>query len=608
MCGIVGYIGDREATPLLLEGLKRLEYRGYDSAGVAVMNGQGVETRKAAGKISRLEAALSADPIAGDTGIAHTRWATHGAPNQCNAHPHSDCKGHIAVVHNGIIENSTTLRAHLTELGHKFVSETDTEVIAHLIEEAFDGNLEDAVIEALWQIEGTYGIAVVSSEDKNKVVAARKGSPLLIGLGDKEYFVASDASAILAHTREVVYLDDGELAVLTRDGYRVIDLRAVNQDKKVSKIDWDLSQIERGGFDHFMLKEIFEQPETIENCMRGRLLPDEGTSKLGGLNMSDEELLKIDNIVITACGTSWHSALIAEHMMEELTRIPVEVEYASEFRYRNPIVNDRTLCIVISQSGETADTLAAMREAKKRGARTYGVVNVVGSTIARETDGGIYVHAGPEIGVASTKAFTSQVVALALFTLKLARLKDLSLVRGKEIIEALYALPAQVKQILDRHEEIENLAEEFKRAQNFLYLGRGYNFPTALEGALKLKEISYIHAEGYPAAEMKHGPIALIDEMMPAVFIAPHDSVFDKIVSNVQEVKARKGRVIAITSREEPSLAELLDYEFRVPETIDMLAPILACVPLQLLAYYIAVKRGSNVDQPRNLAKSVTVE
>jgi glutamine---fructose-6-phosphate transaminase (isomerizing) len=608
MCGIVGYIGYREATPLLLEGLKRLEYRGYDSAGVAVMNGQGVDTRKEAGKISRLEAALAAKPIAGDTGIAHTRWATHGAPNQCNAHPQLDCKGHVAVVHNGIIENSTTLRAHLTEIGHEFTSETDTEVIAHLIEEAFDGNLEDAVIEALWQIEGTYGIAVVSSEDKNKIVAARKGSPLLIGLGEGEYFVASDASAILAHTREVVYLDDGELAVLTHDGYRVIDLRAVKQDKKVSKIDWDLSQIERGGFDHFMLKEIFEQPETIENCMRGRLLPEEGTSKLGGLDMTDDELLKIDNIVITACGTSWHSALIAEHMLEELTRIPVEVEYASEFRYRNPIVNDRTLCIVISQSGETADTLAAMREAKKRGARTYGVVNVVGSTIARETDGGIYVHAGPEIGVASTKAFTSQVVALALFTLKVARLKDLSLVRGKEIIEALHALPAQVQQILDRAEEIEGLAEEFKRAQNFLYLGRGYNFPTALEGALKLKEISYIHAEGYPAAEMKHGPIALIDEMMPAVFIAPHDSVFDKIVSNVQEVKARKGRVIAVTSREEPSLAELLDYEFRVPETIDMLAPILACVPLQLLAYYIAVKRGSNVDQPRNLAKSVTVE
>jgi glucosamine--fructose-6-phosphate aminotransferase (isomerizing) len=608
MCGIVGYIGEKSATPLLIEGLKRLEYRGYDSAGVAIMNGAGVETRKEAGKISRLESVLANSPVEGNMGIAHTRWATHGVPNQCNAHPQTDCKNHIAVVHNGIIENSTTLKAHLVELGHKFTSDTDTEVIAHLIEEAFDGNLEDAVIEALWQIEGTYGIAVISSDDRNKIVAARKGSPLLIGLGDGEYYVASDASAILAHTREVVYLDDGELAVLTRDGYRVINLRAQTTEKKVSKIDWDLSQIERGGFDHFMLKEIFEQPETIENCMRGRLLLDEGTSKLGGLNMSDDALLKIDNIVITACGTSWHSALIGEHMLEELTRVPVEVEYASEFRYRNPIVNERTLCIVISQSGETADTLAAMREAKNRGARTYGVVNVVGSTIARETDGGIYVHAGPEIGVASTKAFTSQVVALALFTLKLARLKDVSVVKGRQIIEALQALPGQVKQILDRAEEIEALAEEFKRAQNFLYLGRGYNFPTALEGALKLKEISYIHAEGYPAAEMKHGPIALIDEMMPAVFIAPHDSVFDKVVSNVQEVKARKGRVIAITSRDEPALAGKLDYEIRVPETIDMLAPVLAVVPLQLLAYYIAVKRGSNVDQPRNLAKSVTVE
>ena len=608
MCGIVGYIGDRGASPLLLDGLKRLEYRGYDSAGIAVLNGHGVEMRKAAGKISRLEAALASSPIEGNLGIAHTRWATHGAPTECNAHPHMDCKGNIAVVHNGIIENSTTLKAQLIERGHKFVSETDTEVLAHLIEEAFDGNLEDAVIEALWQVEGTYGIAVVSGQDKNKIVAARKGSPLLIGLGDGEYYVASDASAILAQTREVVYLDDGDLAVLTRDGYRVIDLRAKELDRSVHKIEWDLHQIERGGFDHFMLKEIFEQPETIENCMRGRLLDDEGTSKLGGLNMTDEELLKFDNIIITACGTSWHSALIGEHMMEELTRIPVEVEYASEFRYRNPIVNDRTLCIVISQSGETADTLAAMREAKNRGARTYGVVNVVGSTIARESNGGIYVHAGPEIGVASTKAFTSQVVALALLTLKIGRLKGVSVVKGKEIIEALRALPGQVKQILDRASEIEELAEEFKRAQNFLYLGRGYNFPTALEGALKLKEISYIHAEGYPAAEMKHGPIALIDEMMPVVFIAPHDSVFDKVVSNVQEVKARKGRVIAITSRDEPALEGKVDYDFRIPETIDMLTPVLACIPLQLLAYYIAVKRGSNVDQPRNLAKSVTVE
>jgi glucosamine--fructose-6-phosphate aminotransferase (isomerizing) len=598
----------RGATPLLLEGLKRMEYRGYDSAGVAVMNGGGVETRKAAGKISELERALAASPVAGDMGIGHTRWATHGVPNECNAHPHVDCKGDIAVVHNGIIENSGTLKQGLEARGHRFTSDTDTEVIAHLIEEAFDGNLEDAVIEALWQIEGTYGIAVVSSKDKDKIVAARKGSPLLIGLGDGEYYVASDVSAILAQTREVIYLDDGDVAVLTRDGYTILNQRAQKLDRRVSKIDWDLDQIERGGFAHFMLKEIFEQPATVENCMRGRLLPDQGTSKLGGLNMTDEELLKFDNILITACGTSWHSALIGEHMLESLARIPVEVEYASEFRYRNPIVTDKTLCIVISQSGETADTLAAMREAKSRGARTYGIVNVVGSTIARESDGGIYVHAGPEIGVASTKAFTSQVIALLLFTLKLARLRNLSMVDGKEIIEEMQKLPSKIQNILDRAPEIEKIAEEFKNAQNFLYLGRGYSFPTALEGALKLKEISYIHAEGYPAAEMKHGPIALIDEKMPVVFITPHDSVFEKVVSNVQEVKARGGRVIAITTREEEMLAGKLDYEFRIPETKDMLTPVLASVPLQLLAYYIAVKRGANVDQPRNLAKSVTVE
>jgi glucosamine--fructose-6-phosphate aminotransferase (isomerizing) len=608
MCGIIGYIGMRGATPLLLEGLKRMEYRGYDSAGVAVMNGSGVETRKAAGKISQLERALATKPVEGDTGIGHTRWATHGVPNECNAHPHVDCKGDIAVVHNGIIENSGTLKKGLEARGHEFASDTDTEVIAHLIEEAFDENLEDAVIEALWQIEGTYGIAVVSSKDKNKIVAARKGSPLLIGLGDGEYYVASDVSAILAQTREVVYLDDGDVAVLTRDGYTILNQRAQQLERGVSKIDWDLDQIERGGFDHFMLKEIFEQPATVENAMRGRLLPDQGTSKLGGLNMTDEEMLKFDNILITACGTSWHSALIGEHMLESLARIPVEVEYASEFRYRNPVVTDKTLCIVISQSGETADTLAAMREAKSRGARTYGIVNVVGSTIARESDGGIYVHAGPEIGVASTKAFTSQVIALLLFTLKLARLRNLSMVDGKEIIEELQKLPKKIQSVLDRADEVEKIAEDFKNAQNFLYLGRGYSFPTALEGALKLKEISYIHAEGYPAAEMKHGPIALIDEKMPVVFVTPHDSVFDKVVSNVQEVKARGGRVIAITTRDEEALEGKLDYEFRIPETKDMLTPVLASIPLQLLAYYIAVKRGANVDQPRNLAKSVTVE
>ena len=608
MCGIVGYVGPREATPLLLEGLKRLEYRGYDSAGVAVMNGKGLETRRAPGKIVKLEQMLNARPVHGTLGIAHTRWATHGAPTEMNAHPHTSTDGTIAVVHNGIIENATALRARLEGNGYVFTSETDTETLAHLIQDMYAGNLEEAVIRALEMVEGTYGIAVVCSKEPDKIVAARKGSPLLVGLGDGEYFIASDASAILSHTREVIYLDDGDLAVLDRTGYKIIDMSATHLDRKVTKIDWDLGQIERGGFAHFMLKEIFEQPTTVENTMRGRLIMEDGTAKLGGLNLSDEELHKFDNIVITACGTSWHSALIGEHMLEELTRIPVEVEYASEFRYRNPIVNERTLCIVMSQSGETADTLAAMREAKRRGARTLGIVNQVGSTIAREADGGIYIHAGPEIGVASTKAFTSQVVALSLLTLKLGRLRDMSILEGRKLVEALQTLPGQIQNILDRADEIEQLAEEFKRAQNFLYLGRGYNFPAALEGALKLKEISYIHAEGYPAAEMKHGPIALIDEMMPVVCIAPHDTIFDKIVSNVQEVKARKGKVIAITSQAEPSLVGKIDYEFRIPQTLEMLSPILASVPLQLLAYYIAVKRGSNVDQPRNLAKSVTVE
>ena len=593
---------------MLLDGLKRLEYRGYDSAGVAIMNGTGVETRRAAGKIARLEAAIAKDPPLGTLGIAHTRWATHGPPTETNAHPHASQNGKIAVVHNGIIENATALKAGLEARGYVFKSDTDTEVLAHLIEVAYAGNLEAAVIEALRQCDGTYGLAAITSDEKDKIVAARKGSPLLIGVGEGEYFIASDASAILAHTRNVVYLDDGDIAVVTRDGYKVLDLDSAIRDKPVTRIEWDLQQIERGGYPHFMLKEIFEQPTTVENTMRGRLILEEGFSKLGGLNISKEDLLKVDNIIITACGTSWHSALIGEMMIEELCRIPVEVEYASEFRYRNPIVTPTTLCIVISQSGETADTLAAMREAKRRGARTLGLVNVVGSTIAREDDGGIYLHAGPEIGVASTKAFTSQVVALALFTLKLARLKNLSVARGREIAQALANLPAQIQSILERAPEIEELAEEFKRASNFLYLGRGYNFPAALEGALKLKEISYIHAEGYPAAEMKHGPIALIDEMMPVVCIAPHDAVFDKITSNIQEVKARKGKIIAITTRDEPSLAGKLDYEFRIPETVDLLTPILASVPLQLLAYYIAVKRGCNVDQPRNLAKSVTVE
>jgi glucosamine--fructose-6-phosphate aminotransferase (isomerizing) len=608
MCGIVGYVGPRVATQVLIDGLKRLEYRGYDSAGVALQNGKGIETRKAAGKIAALEAAVLSDPIEGTSGIAHTRWATHGAPNECNAHPHHDCTGTIAVVHNGIIENFGVLRKMLENDGHTFVSETDTEVLAHLIEAAFDGNLEEAVIDSLHLVEGTYGIAVVSSKDPGKIVAARKGSPLLLGLGDGENFLASDAAAILQYTREVVYLDDGEMAVITKDSYKVFDLQARMLTKRVSKIDWDLDMIEKGGFEHFMLKEIFEQPTTITNTMRGRLVTEQGFSKLGGLNLSKEDLDNIDNVVITACGTSWHSALIGELLIEELARIPVEVEYASEFRYRNPIITARTLCIVISQSGETADTLAAMREAKRRGAKTLGLVNVVGSTIAREDDGGVYLHAGPEIGVASTKAFTSQVIALLLLTLKLARRHNLSLESGREIAQAMERLPGQVKQILDRAKDIEAVADQFKDATNFLYLGRGFNFPVALEGALKLKEISYIHAEGYPAAEMKHGPIALIDAEMPVVFIAPHDAVFDKVVSNIQEVKARGGRVIALTSRDEPALKKLVDYDFRIPETLDILNPILTVIPLQLLAYYIAARRGLNVDQPRNLAKSVTVE
>ena len=608
MCGIVGYVGPRVATQVLIDGLKRLEYRGYDSAGVALQNGKGIETRKAAGKIAALEAAVLSDPIEGTSGIAHTRWATHGAPNECNAHPHHDCTGTIAVVHNGIIENFGVLRKMLENDGHTFVSETDTEVLAHLIEAAFDGNLEEAVIDSLHLVEGTYGIAVVSSKDPGKIVAARKGSPLLLGLGDGENFLASDAAAILQYTREVVYLDDGEMAVITKDSYKVFDLQARMLTKRVSKIDWDLDMIEKGGFEHFMLKEIFEQPTTITNTMRGRLVTEQGFSKLGGLNLSKEDLDNIDNVVITACGTSWHSALIGELLIEELARIPVEVEYASEFRYRNPIITARTLCIVISQSGETADTLAAMREAKRRGAKTLGLVNVVGSTIAREDDGGVYLHAGPEIGVASTKAFTSQVIALLLLTLKLARRHNLSLESGREIAQAMERLPGQVKQILDRAKDIEAVADQFKDATNFLYLGRGFNFPVALEGALKLKEISYIHAEGYPAAEMKHGPIALIDAEMPVVFIAPHDAVFDKVVSNIQEVKARGGRVIALTSRDEPALKKLVDYDFRIPETLDILYPILTVIPLQLLAYYIAARRGLNVDQPRNLAKSVTVE
>jgi glutamine---fructose-6-phosphate transaminase (isomerizing) len=612
MCGIVGYIGDRPAVPLLIEGLKRLEYRGYDSAGITLINGNGLETRKAVGKIAELEKLVTngGGRLDGTVGIAHTRWATHGVPNEQNAHPHLSCNGEIAVVHNGIIENAGTLRKQLEALGHRFSSDTDTEVVAHLIEEAYENNLESAVQEALKQVEGAYGLAIVSSREPRKIVAARKGSPLLLGITDNgEYFVASDVAAVLAQTRQVIYLEDGEMAVLSAEGYETLSLAGHSLQKEVKQIAWNLDAIEKGGHDHFMLKEIFEQPNTIMQAMRGRVLDSDGTVKFGGLNLEDEQLAAFDRMVISACGTSWHSALIGEYMLEEICRIPVDVEYASEFRYRNPIVDERTLMLVISQSGETADTLAAMREAKQRGGTVLGIVNVVGSTIAREADGGIYLHAGPEIGVASTKAFTSQVVALTLFTVRMARLRDkLNAEQGREILHALMELPEKVAQVLELNDAVRELARIYKAATNFLYLGRGYNFPTALEGALKLKEISYIHAEGLPAAEMKHGPIALIDENMPVVVIAPHDAIYSKALSNIQEVKARGGRIIAVVTHGNTELAGMVDHIIPVPDTIDMLTPILTTIPLQLLAYHIAVMRGCHVDMPRNLAKSVTVE
>ena len=608
MCGIVGYTGPRQALPVLLDGLKRLEYRGYDSAGIALISDGKLLVEKSAGKIAALEAQLGNDMPAANVGIAHTRWATHGAPNTRNAHPHTDCAGNIAVAHNGIIENHAVLRQMLISKGHRFTSETDTETLAHLIEQFYEGSLEQAVAAALQEVEGTYGIAVISVKEPDTIVAARSGSPLLLGLGNGENFVASDPSAVLAYTRSVVYLDEGNLAVVTPSGYQVKDRHAVRISKEVSQIEWDLATIERGGFPHFMLKEICEQPESIHNTLRGHLLEEEGTARLGGLNLSKEYLQSFNRIVLTACGTSWHAALVGEYMLEELVRLPAEVEYASEFRYRNPLVDERTLVIVISQSGETADTLAALREAKRRGERTLGIVNVVGSSIAREVDGGIFLHAGPEIGVASTKAFTSQIAALALLTLYLGRLRSLSILQGREIVKALKKLPAQVEQVLALRPVIEQLAERYTRASNVLYLGRGYNFPVALEGALKLKEISYIHAEGYPAAEMKHGPIALIDELMPVVFVAPRDAVHTKIMSNIEEVRARGGQVIAVVTEGDTEITSIVDYAVAIPETLDMLTPILTSVPLQLFAYYVAVRRGCNVDQPRNLAKSVTVE
>ncbi len=610
MCGIVGYVGHRDCLPILVEGIKRLEYRGYDSAGVAVQTDAGLEIVKSAGKIRALENKLKTGAPKGTFGIAHTRWATHGEPTDINAHPHSDEQATVALVHNGIIENFATLKAALESEGHVFRTQTDTEVLAHLVEKYMRRGLklERAVGSALKDVEGTYGIAVMCSSEPGVLVGARHGSPMVVGIADGEYYLASDVAAIVEHTRQVIYLDDGEMAVLSPDGFHTATIALELVEKEVHDVDWDLSQIEKGGYPHFMLKEIMEQPDAVRNAMRGRLNVEEGLARLGGLNLSTEQLREIRRIIILGCGTSWHAGLIGEYMLEEFARIPVEVEYASEFRYRNPIVDEGTLVLVISQSGETIDTLAAMREASRKGARALGIVNVVGSTIARESDGGVYIHAGPEIGVASTKAFTSQVTVLALLTLALGRHRGLSRDYGVEIARELAALPGKIERVLAGGDSVRRIAQLYERHNNFIYLGRGFNFPVALEGALKLKEISYIHAEGYPAAEMKHGPIALIDDNMPVVFICTRDSAYEKVVSNMMEVRARKGRIIAIATEGDGEMASRADHVLYVPASIPMLQPILSVIPLQLLAYHVAVARGCDVDQPRNLAKSVTVE
>jgi len=608
VCGIVGYVGRRSARQILVEGLKRLEYRGYDSAGVALANGRDILCVRAVGRIARLEEKLNGRQPDGSTGIAHTRWATHGAPNEANAHPHRDCTGSLAVVHNGIIENYRRLKAELIGRGHTFRSDTDTEVIAHLIEEQLDGDFCEAVRAALKQLEGTYGLAVISGRFPRQLVVARNGSPLVVGVGDGEHIIASDVSAIIQHTRQIVYLEDNEIAVVTAAGMKThtIDNRPVQ--KKIEQVHWDLAAVEKAGYDHFMQKEIHEQPESITNAMRGRLRLDTSEAVLGGLAAHNKMLRRVRRIVITSCGTSYHAGLVGECMLEEFCRIPVEVEYASEFRYRDPVLEDGTVLMAISQSGETADTLAALREARRRGVPTLGVCNVVGSTIPRQTDCGVYLHAGPEIGVASTKAFTSQLIVLYLITLYLGRRRGISSAKGAEMIQALAEIPDRVRSILAREEEVLDIAHRYKDSEHALYLGRGYNYPVALEGALKLKEISYIHAEGYPAAEMKHGPIALIDRNMPVVCIATRDGVYEKVISNIEEVAARGGQVIAIATEGDEQIAEKAEQVFYVPEVPPALSPLLTVIPLQLLAYHIAVLRGCDVDKPRNLAKSVTVE
>ncbi len=617
MCGIIGYIGSKEVVPVLIDGLRRLEYRGYDSAGVAVVRDGNVYLRRSAGKLSKLEEIIQHDPILGEYGLGHTRWATHGRPTEENAHPHRDCTGRIVVVHNGIIENYLDVKRELQQQGHRFVTETDTEVVAHLVEREMrdaNGLLEVAVRRALGQLRGMFACVLMSADDPEKIVAVRNGPPIVVGLGDGEFFVASDIPAILSHTRDVVFLGDEEMAVVTRTGVQFTNFAGTPVSKATQRVLWDPIMAEKAGYKHFMLKEIFEQPQAVRDTILGRVSLDTGRVFLEEMALSDADVATIDKVTILACGTSWHAGLVGKYMIEELAHLPVEVDYGSEYRYRRPIVDRGTLLIVITQSGETADTLAALREGKKRGARSIAICNVVGSMATRETDGTVYTHAGPEIGVASTKAFTSQLVALYLLALHLGQVRGhLTPEASRPYVEALVQLPQILEQALkDAAPATERIAKQFYNRKDFLYLGRGINYPIALEGALKLKEISYIHAEGYPAGEMKHGPIALIDERMPVVTLAPHDAVYEKMMGNIQEVKARSGCVLALTTDGDDKLASLLDpatdFVLPQPTTHPLLTPVVMVLPLQLLAYHIAVRLGCDVDQPRNLAKSVTVE
>ena len=612
MCGIVAYIGHREACPIILKGLHRLEYRGYDSAGVALLLNGSLNVYKKKGKVAELEAFIKEKDTRAQVGMGHTRWATHGEPNDSNAHPHYSTSERIAIIHNGIIENYASLKEHLQQQGHVFHSDTDTEVFVNLIEEIQQQqscSLEEAVRLALHEVVGAYAIVVLSRDEPNQLIAARKGSPLVIGVGKDEYFLASDATPIIEYTNEVIYVNDYEIAVIKDGKLEIRSKEDVQQTPYIQKLEMALDSIEKGGYEHFMLKEIFEQPRSILDSMRGRLELEAGHLNMGGIRAYERKFMNADRIIIVACGTSWHAGLVAEYLLEDLARIPVEVEYASEFRYRNPIITERDIVIAISQSGETADTLAAIELAKSKGATIFGVCNVVGSSIARATDAGAYTHAGPEIGVASTKAFTAQVTVLTLLAMIVGHKRGaLSDTRLRELMVELSHIPAKVEKALLLNDEIQVIAETFKDVPNFLYLGRGYNFPVALQGALILKEISYIHAEGYPAAEMKHGPIALIDENMPVVVIATKDSSYEKVVSNIQEVKARKGRIIAVVTEGDTVIPAMAEFVIEVPPTSEVLVPLVSVVPLQLLSYHIAVLRGCNVDQPRNLAKSVTVE